>query len=125
MAAASSSAGSIERMTTDVMMKASGVRLSPSTTPIQTILPILNGAWLSPNRDISAKLIRPMRGCSRNTQPSATAKPGISSATVIRVNTIGLPGKSVRSISQAIGSPSAKETISVTARKANVLRITR
>jgi hypothetical protein len=65
-----------------------------------------------------------MRGCSRNSQPMAAAKPGISSPTAIKVNNRVLAGKSVRSASQAAGMPNASATTSAMRANAIVSRRT-
>ena len=65
-----------------------------------------------------------MRGCSRNSQPMAAAKPGMRRPTAIRVNSSVLAGKSVRSASQAAGTPNASATTSAMKANATVSRRT-
>ena len=61
-----------------------------------------------------------MRGCSRNSQPIAAAKPGISRPIAISVNSSVLARKSVRSAIQAIGMPMPSATASDTKANAKV-----
>ncbi len=124
ISAASSSVGSMERNTAAVMMKASGARLSPCTQPMPSRLVMLNGGPLSPNVVTRNWFTSPMRGCSRNNQPMAAAKPGISRPIAIRVNSSVLARKSVRSASHAAGMPKASATTSDTNANANVSRRT-
>jgi len=70
-----------------------------------------------PNAAAMTELISPTFGCSRNAQPIAGMKPGISNATVISVKIRDLPAISVRVAIQAIGMPKPSETSRVTAAK--------
>ena len=63
-----------------------------------------------------------MRGWSRNSQPIATAKPGISKPMVMNVSKTVFPGKSVRSTNQAAGRPNKNETASAMSEKPAVFQ---
>ena len=62
----------------------------------------------------------PIRSESRNTQPMATVKPGISSPMVMKVNSAVLPGISVRSASHAAGTPKNPATSTAIVAKSSV-----
>ncbi len=81
---------------------------------------MLSGGPDNWNTSIRKRLSSPMRGCSRNSQPIAAAKPGMSRPIAIRVNSIVLARKSVRSAIQAIGIPNASAIDSEMKANANV-----
>jgi hypothetical protein len=122
--AASSSAGSVARNTAAVMMKASGARLSPCTQPMPMTLAMLK---TGPNPKFCwiQTFTSPMRGCIRKSQPIAEPKPGKSKPTAIKVKSSGLAGRSLRSTSQAMGTPKNSATSSVVTAKPIVLPRTR
>ena len=121
----SSSVGSIARSTAAVMMKPIGARLRPCTQPMPRMLAMLKGAAAKPKICMASALKRPMRGCIRKSQPIAVAKPGMSSPSVISVSTKPLPRRSVRSTSQAAGTPKASATTSVISATPSVFSSTR
>src|ERR1041384_6345428 len=119
-ARASSSAGWAERKVAAVMMNASGASPSPWTKPMP-----MGDAMLirqSGNTVAIAAFTRPIRGCSRNTQPIALKNPGIKSPTVMKVKTSPLRGSVVRSTIHATGTPQRSAVNVATAEKIAVLK---
>ena len=63
----------------------------------------------------------PMRGWSKNTHPIDVKNVGTKAPMVINAKTKFLPGKSVRSTSQAVGTAKSKDTITAVDAKPMVL----
>ena len=103
------------------MMKAMDERPSPSTQPMPTSEAMLNGACAKPSSSMRNLLMMPIRGWSKNTQPMEVKNVGTSAPMVARAKIKFLPGKSVRSTSQAIGTAKNSAIKTVVVAKPKVL----
>ena len=108
----------------EIMAKATGVTVMPSTKPMPVRLAIFNGLFCKPNSCLSQRLIMPMRGCSKKIQPMALRKVGINTPMLSSATANDLYGKSVRSISQANMKPSDAETNTAVSAMPRVFHIT-
>src|SRR5262245_49630467 len=103
--ALSSNAGSIARKDAAVITNTNDDSATPSTKPIPGRDATLNGDCSSGVYLTIHWLMMPIRECSKNIQPIAVKKVGMRTPMAIKGNTKLPPGRSVRSTSQAIGTP--------------------